>query len=168
MSFGQRQVAPLLPELLQHCPALSIDLHLDNRLIDLIGGGFDFALRIVPLQRSLLRSRWICDVRLLLVASRAWAGLGRMPTHPRDLQGLPCFGHAYHFIPNRWLFSHRSGEQASVAVTGPLPISNGEAAMPPLGRAGPRGAAGLVAAGCPAQPGDAADRAAPGVGRHSA
>ena len=123
-SFGQRQVAPLLPEPLRHCPALLIDLHLDDRLIDVIGGGFDFALRIAPLQRSSLRSRWTCD-----------------------LQGLPCSSYAYQSIPKRWLFSHRSGEQASVAVTGPLQINNGEAAMPPSGRAGPRGAAGPVAAG---------------------
>ncbi len=135
MSFGQLQVAPLLPELLRRCPGLSIDLHLDDELVDLIGGGFDFALRIAQLQTSSLRSRRICDVRLLLVTAPAYVAAGRLPAHPRELQGLPCFGYAYHASANRWLFGHASGEQASVAIDGPLRFNNAEAVMPSL-RAG--------------------------------
>ncbi len=130
MSFGQLQVAPLLPGLLRRYPGLSIDLHLGDELVDLVGGGFDFALRIAPLQTSSLRSRRIRDVRLLLVASSAYAG--RLPAHPRELQELPCFGYAYQSTASRWLFGHASGEQAVVAIAGPLRANNAEAVMPSL------------------------------------
>jgi DNA-binding transcriptional LysR family regulator len=132
MSFGQQQVAPLLPELLARYPELSIDLHLSDELVDLVGGGFDFALRIARLENSSLRARRICDVRLLLVASPDYAARHGSPSHPHALQDHPCFGYAYLPTANRWVFTHRSGEQASVSLSGPLRVNNGEVLMPAL------------------------------------
>ena len=37
MSFGLREVAPLLPEFLAEYPDVSVDLHLSDELVDLIG-----------------------------------------------------------------------------------------------------------------------------------
>ena len=39
MSFGLREVAPILPEFLAEYPDVSVDLHLSDELVDLIGGG---------------------------------------------------------------------------------------------------------------------------------
>ncbi len=128
MSFGQTQVAPLLPELLAAHPELSVDLHLSDEIVDLVAGGYDFALRIARLEPSSLRARRICDVRLLLVASPGYAARG-LPAHPRALGEHPCFGYAYTANAS-WSFTHRSGEQASVVPSGPLRINNGEAAIP--------------------------------------
>ena len=57
------------------------------------------------------------------------AGRG-LPAHPRALGEHPCLGYAY--MAASWSFTHRSGEQASVAPSGPLRVNNGEAAMPLL------------------------------------
>ena len=131
MSFGQAQVAPLLPELLATHPELSVDLHLSDEIVDLVAGGYDFALRIARLVPSSLRARRICDVRLLLVASPGYAARRGLPAHPRALGDHPCFGYAYTANAS-WSFTHRSGEQASVAPSGPLRVNNGEAALPAL------------------------------------
>src|ERR1700692_2358018 len=45
MSFGLRQIAPLLPDFFAAYPDITIDLHLSDAMIDLIGDGFDAALR---------------------------------------------------------------------------------------------------------------------------
>ena len=132
MSFGQAQVAPLLPELLAAHPELSVDLHLSDEIVDLVAGGYDVALRIARLEPSSLRARRICDVRLLLVASPGYAARRGLPAHPRALGEHPCFGYAYMANGRSWTFTHRSGEQASVSLSGPLRVNNGEAAIPSL------------------------------------
>src|SRR3981189_2723596 len=37
MSFGLREVAPILPEFFALCPEVSVDLHLSDAMVDLIG-----------------------------------------------------------------------------------------------------------------------------------
>lgn len=132
MSFGQAQVAPLLPELLAAYPGLSVDLHLGDEIVDLVAGGFDLALRIARLEASSLRARRICDVRVLLLASSGYAERRGLPLHPRALGSHPCFSYAYMANARSWTFTHRSGEQASVSLSGPLRFNNGEATIPSL------------------------------------
>ena len=130
MSFGQQQVAPLLPELMRLYPDLSVDLHLSDELVDLVAGGFDFALRITRLNNSSLRIRHVCGVRALVVAAPAYAARHGLPSHPHELAAHSCVGYAYSTSANRLSFTHLSGEEATVAVSGPLRVNNGEAAMP--------------------------------------
>jgi DNA-binding transcriptional LysR family regulator len=85
LSFGVEHLAPALAEFAAEHPRVELDISFDDRLVDLIGGGFDLALRIGNLEDSALVARRIAPSRRVLVGSPAYVALRGRPSHPRDL-----------------------------------------------------------------------------------
>ena len=135
MTFGVMHVAPLLPDFLRQHPAVSVDLHLSDAVVDLVGGGFDIGLRIAALPDSSLRARRLCAIRRSLVATPAYLDRHGRPVHPDDLARHACLGYAYLATPDRWRFIDDSGAEAVIVPGGPLRANNAEALAPAL-RAG--------------------------------
>src|SRR5215469_348068 len=132
MSFGVLFVAPLLPELFRLHPELSVDLHLSDAQIDLIGEGFDAALRIGELSDTSLLARRLCDMPLHLVAAPAYLKQHGRPKHPLELSRHQAISYAYQLTHDTWRFHKTSGEAAAVRPAGPLRVNNGEAMLPSL------------------------------------
>jgi DNA-binding transcriptional LysR family regulator len=132
MSFGLREVAPLLPEFLTEYPDVSVDLHLSDELVDLIGTGFDAALRIAALPDSSLRARRLRDVSRNLVAAPSYLERRGRPSHPRDLMHHACLCYAYLPTPDVWRFVNKAGEVVQVRPAGPLRANNADALAPAL------------------------------------
>jgi DNA-binding transcriptional LysR family regulator len=130
MTFGVKSVAPLLPEFLAQYPDVSIDLHLSDATVDLIGEGFDVGLRIARLPDSSLIARRLCAMPRYTVASPSYLKRYGRPTHPMHLAQHKCFGYAYLSTPNVWHYTNASGEQANVRPAGQLRVNNGEAVLP--------------------------------------
>jgi DNA-binding transcriptional LysR family regulator len=132
MTFGVKMVAPILPEFLSQYPDISVDLHLSDAMVDLIGEGFDAGLRIASLPDSSLIARRLCAMSRYTVASPAYLKRYGRPTHPMHLAQHRCLGYAYLTTPGVWHYTNAKGEQASVRPAGPLRVNNGEALMPAL------------------------------------
>jgi DNA-binding transcriptional LysR family regulator len=132
MTYGTKAVAPLLPEFFALYPEVSIDLNLSDATIDLIGEGFDAAIRIASLPDSSLIARRLCPMPRYMVASKAYLAREGRPTHPMHLARHRCLSYAYLTNPGIWHFTNAAGEQASVRPAGPLRVNNGEAVMPTL------------------------------------
>jgi DNA-binding transcriptional LysR family regulator len=130
MTFGVRWVAPIIPEFLLNYPDISIDLHLFDGAVDLIGEGFDAAIRIAVLPDSSLVARRLCPVSRYLVASPAYLEQYGHPDHPHDLMGRNCLGYAYRAQSDVWRLSNAAGEETSVAPSGSLRVTNIEALLP--------------------------------------
>src|SRR5580698_6081046 len=130
LSFGARWVAPLLPEFFRTYPDISVDLHLTDAHADLIGDGFDAALRIAILEDSSLVARLITPVRRFVVASSTYLSRCGRPQHPQDLGAHQCLTYANRSRRDVWRFTHKSGEECPVTPTGALRGTSAEALLP--------------------------------------
>jgi DNA-binding transcriptional LysR family regulator len=132
MTFGVKAIAPLLPEFLAEYPEVSIDLHLGDAMVDLIGEGFDAGIRIARLPDSSLIARRLCAMPRHTVAAPAYLKQHGRPTHPMHLAQHRCLDYSYLSTPGIWHYTSSSGEQASVRPASALRVNNGEALMPAL------------------------------------
>jgi DNA-binding transcriptional LysR family regulator len=130
MSFGLLRVAPLLPDFLSAYPEITVDLHLSDQMVDIVGEGFDAALRIASLPDSSLIAQKLCNVQLLLVAAPSYLKRHGRPTHPLHLAEHNCF--TYFPAGGTWRFTSGKGETASVKPRGDLSANNGDAFLPSL------------------------------------
>jgi DNA-binding transcriptional LysR family regulator len=131
MSFGVLHVAPALPEFLATYPEVSVDLHLSDAMVDLIGEGFDAAIRIAILPDSSLVARRLCEVLPYLVGSPGYLDQHGRPKHPLQLADHRCIGYSYTTTPETWRFT-KNGKSATVRPSGPLRVNNGDAMLPAL------------------------------------
>lgn len=130
MTFGVKKIAPLLSAFLEQYPEVAIDLHLSDATVDLIGEGFDLALRIARLPDSSLIARRLCAIPRYTVAAPSYLKRYGRPTHPMHLAEHKCFGYAYLATAGVWHYTNAAGEQASVRPAGQLRVNNGEAVLP--------------------------------------
>ncbi|HSZ52987.1 MAG TPA: LysR family transcriptional regulator [Caulobacteraceae bacterium] len=132
MAFGVRLVAPLMPKFFELYPDVAVDLHLSDDKVDLIGDGFDAALRIAVLEDSSLVAKLIAPVRRFVVAAPDYLARYGRPQHPDDLAAHRCMGYAYRAKRDVWRFSSATGEEAVATPVGPLRVTNVDAALPSL------------------------------------
>src|ERR1700739_3575268 len=131
LSFGARWVAPILPKFFRRYPDIAIDLHLTDAHTDLIGDGFDAALRIAAMKDSSLVARLIVPVRRFVVASPGYIARYGRPKHPHDLEAHRCLSYANRAKRDVWRLTHRkTGEECPVTPTGPLRGTSVEALLP--------------------------------------
>lgn len=126
MSFGLAHLSPILPDFLKAYPEVDLDLQLSDAMIDLIGGGFDLALRVAALADSSLRARRLCAVRLTLVASPAYLEAHGTPGHPRDLVTMPAFLYTGSPTPETLRLHHPTEGDYAVPLKGRMRSNNGD------------------------------------------
>ncbi|ACB94612.1 LysR family transcriptional regulator [Beijerinckia indica] len=127
MSFGLRHVSPVLPEFLAMYPNVSIDLQLDDRMVDLVASGIDVALRIADLPDSSLLARRLCPVHRWVVGTPSYFERHGTPLRPRDLASHACLSYNYLMSGEIWHFKDTKGVEESVSINARLSSNNAEA-----------------------------------------
>ncbi len=109
VSFGHRKLAPALAALLRGCPDLSVDLALNDRVVDLVEEGYDVALRIGRLNDSSMIARRLAPVQIVTAASADYLERRGRPQAPGDLGDHDCLGYSYLDAGTVWHFEGPSG-----------------------------------------------------------
>src|SRR5579862_6586650 len=121
---GQTLLAPILAEFLSAHPALSLDLQMSNRYVDLVEEGYDLALRVGSLGAdSRLVVRRLAPSQRVLVASPAYLARRGEPRAPQQLAAHPCLTLDAGARPRHWELE-RARTRVAVDVTGPLRSNN--------------------------------------------
>ena len=131
MSFGTLEVAPLLQDFLAAFPEISIDLHLNDAMTDVIGEGFDAAIRIAVQPGTSLVVQRLCEMPRYLVGSPAYLDKNGRPEQPLHVAEHRCIYYSYTMTNEVWRFT-KGGKSVSVRPSGPLRVNNGDAMMPAL------------------------------------
>ena len=127
VSFGSLHLAPALADFLAEMHDIQLDVVLNDRMVDIVGEGFDVGLRIGQLEDSTLLARRLADVCMLLVASPKYLASAAPLNSPDDLSRHSCllYGHS----PGvDWGF-RSNGKIGKVAVKGRLLANNGDITM---------------------------------------
>ncbi len=126
VSFGTLQVAPLLAEFAERHPLVTVELGLNDRLVDLVEEGWDLAIRIGNLSNSSLIARRIASCRMVACAAPSYLKVRGRPLTVASLAGHNCLGYTLSQRPvDRWVFGSRA--DVSVQVSGNLRANNGDA-----------------------------------------
>lgn len=102
-SFGLTVLAPLLPAFVARHPEVALSLSFEDRVVDMIEGGYDLTIRIrAALPDSGLVAREIAAVRQALFASPAYLDRRGTPGEPQDLESHPAVGYLHADAPSTW------------------------------------------------------------------
>jgi DNA-binding transcriptional LysR family regulator len=107
ISFGSVRLAPALVEFLDRHPAVEIELLLEDGIVDLVGGGYDAAIRIGALPDSGLIARRLAPYRMVICAAPAYLKRRGIPRTPDDLADHHCLGFTRWDRRGGWLLGRK-------------------------------------------------------------
>jgi DNA-binding transcriptional LysR family regulator len=103
-AFSELYLAPLVAELLAAHRALTVELDASERMVDLVGEGFDVAVRLSRLRDSTLVARKVAPDRLVVVAAPSYLARAGTPETPADLPRHNCLRSAHIPASGEWGF----------------------------------------------------------------
>jgi DNA-binding transcriptional LysR family regulator len=123
--LGRLLIAPVVAEFLSSYPEIKLNLALTDRHVDLIGEGFDVAIRARQLEDSSLVARELFANPMFLVASPEYLEEHGEPSSPEELAEHNCIIYSELSRLNVWHFS-RDGDDFPVSVSGNFQCDNGD------------------------------------------
>ncbi|MBD8161872.1 LysR substrate-binding domain-containing protein [Erwinia persicina] len=124
---GYHLLLPLLPGFTRQYPEIELDLDFNDRLVDVIGEGYDAVLRSGDFADSRLKARRMGGFRFRVVGSPGYLRQRGTPRVPADLAQHTCL--LYRFSGNGqiqpWQFDGGKGQPQT--PSGPLVFNNLEA-----------------------------------------
>ncbi|MEH2612390.1 LysR family transcriptional regulator [Bradyrhizobium sp. AZCC 1693] len=125
--MGRLVIAPLLAEFLRRYPALSVDLLLVDRPVDMVEEDIHLAIRIGRLRDSQLVARKLADLRMIVCASPDYLARRGTPRAPADLVHHDCLVFSDAPGSAEWRFADDGKAGRKIRISGRLWMNSLEA-----------------------------------------
>ncbi|WP_431478863.1 LysR family transcriptional regulator [Massilia eburnea] len=102
VSFGMEWLSPMIPDYLEMFPEVSVELSLNDRMIDMVEEGFDVAVRIGTLEDSSLVARPLRPYGVVICGSPGYLAQRGVPQEPADLAQHECLEFSGWVPQARW------------------------------------------------------------------
>src|SRR6516225_10707095 len=126
VSFGLLHLAPAITDFLQRFPDVSVEMLVNDRLVDLLEGEFDVGVRIGRLRDSSLIARRIAPIRLAICAAPDYLARHGLPNTPDDLASHNCLEYTYFESRGEWRLSDGAGAEIVAPVSGRYLANNAD------------------------------------------
>ncbi|CAI8799204.1 LysR family transcriptional regulator [Pseudomonas chlororaphis] len=127
-AMGRRWLSPILAQFALAHPGVVLETEYSDRFVDIVGEGFDAAIRIGELADSQLVARKLCAHRRILCAAPAYLQRHGEPQVPADLASHNCLGFTGLRSYPDWRLT-RQGRQETVRIHGTLHSNDNEALL---------------------------------------
>jgi DNA-binding transcriptional LysR family regulator len=127
MSFGTSHLSSVVADFARQHPDLDITLDYDDRVMDLVRGRFDVAVRIGQLRDSGLIARKLCEDPRVIVASADYVRRRGAPESLDDVQAHSSIGYLNVQATSVWQFRGDDGAVSGIPMQSRVSANNGEA-----------------------------------------
>jgi DNA-binding transcriptional LysR family regulator len=120
--FSRMHIAPYLASFMLQHPDLTIEMHLSDEIVDIVGEGMDLAIRVAELNDSSLVARKLAPCRRMICATPDYLERYGCPQTPADLVKHSCLTLNYQHV---WRLSGPNGVE-TVRVASKLRSNSGD------------------------------------------
>jgi LysR family transcriptional regulator for bpeEF and oprC len=127
VTFGRYLLTPALPRFSERYPELSLEIQLNDRVVDMVEEQIDVVVRVGPVREPNLVARRVCHTRMLTCAAPSYLQKAGVPQEPDDLRQHRLIGH----LSNRnrrarkWYFQ-RGTSRRQLALTSAVAFNASE------------------------------------------
>ncbi|HSD61860.1 MAG TPA: LysR family transcriptional regulator, partial [Burkholderiales bacterium] len=125
-AFGHLHIAPAIPEFLRRYPEATVEMVMNDRIVDLAEEGYDVAIRLTEEPGPNMVARALAPIRWAVCATAAYLKDHPAPEVPADLAQHNCLYYSQQGSPGEWRFDGPGGAK-SVRVSGNFRVNNSEA-----------------------------------------
>ena len=124
ITYGEKRIAPLVNEFVVQYPELDVEMNLTNQKLDLVGEGYDLAVRLGKLEDSSMMARRLASRTLYVCASPQYLSAHGAPQELSELAQHNCLQGNLDY----WRFQEQ-GQPRNVRISGNIRCDSGRALL---------------------------------------
>ncbi len=128
-SFGAKHLSSAIAAFGMRYPEVDLNINFDDKTVDLVGGGYDLAIRIGDLKDSSLIAKRLASCPILLCASPEYLVKHGKPQTPRALRGHNMLAYSNQTGAHEWRYKTPNGVVENIQLQGSFKCNSGEMLM---------------------------------------